>query len=126
SPTSASRSRARSGGSAWRRTSWVPTPGPRWPPSTCGCAATGSGRWWPTTAPVWPPAPGDSGVAGPEGADPGDGLAEDQRVDLVGALVGVDGLQVVHVADHGVLEGDPVGAQHAPGLAGHPEGLPHV
>src|SRR5436309_8260961 len=34
-----------------------------------------------------------------EGSEPGDGLAQDQLVDLGGPLVGQDGLEVVHVAD---------------------------
>jgi len=47
-----------------------------------------------------------------ERSEPRDGLAEDQRVDLVRPLVGVDGFEVVHVADHWVLGGDAVGAEH--------------
>ena len=38
-----------------------------------------------------------------EGLDAGLGAAEDEGVDVVGALVGVDGLQVEDVADHVVL-----------------------
>ncbi len=41
---------------------------------------------------------------------------------LVGALVGVYRLEVVHVAHHRVLEGDPVGAEHAARLPRHLEG----
>src|SRR5690349_10030857 len=68
----------------------------------------------------------DGSSAVGEGGDVGDGLTQHQRVDLVGPHVGEDRLQVVHVADDGVLEGDPVGAQDVAGLAGHVEGLPDV
>src|SRR5690349_1990777 len=61
-----------------------------------------------------------------EGGDARDGLAEHEGVDLVGPLVGEHGLEVVHVADDGVLEGDPVGAEHVAGLAGDVEGLADV
>src|SRR5690348_10371990 len=57
-----------------------------------------------------------------EGAEAGDGLAEDEGVDVVGALVGEDGLKVVHVAADGVFEGDAVGAEDAAGLAGGLQG----
>src|SRR5690242_2935034 len=46
-----------------------------------------------------------------EGRQAGDVLAEDQRVDVVGALVGEDRLQVAHVAAGLVLVGDPVRAE---------------
>src|SRR6266542_3028639 len=46
-----------------------------------------------------------------EGAEPSQRLAEDQRVHLVGALVGEHRYEVVHVPDHRVLERHPVGAE---------------
>src|SRR3954465_9913222 len=53
-----------------------------------------------------------------EGRQAGDGLAEDQRVHLVRALVGEHGLEVVRVAQDRILERDAVGAEHRPGRAG--------
>ena len=44
-------------------------------------------------------------------------LADHQRVDVGGALVGDDRLEVVHVPDHRVLERDAVGAEHLAGGA---------
>src|SRR5690606_38372895 len=61
-----------------------------------------------------------------ERAEPGQGLAHHQGVDLVGAFVGVDGLQVGHVPEDRVFEGDAVAAQHAPGEAGYFEGVAGV
>src|SRR2546429_6380748 len=59
-----------------------------------------------------------SGTSG-EGADPGDVPAHDQRLDGLGALVGVQHLDVGHVADHVVLEQDPVAPQQVTGLGDH-------
>src|SRR5450755_1675902 len=49
--------------------------------------------------------------------DAGDGTAQDQRMDVVGAFIGVDRLQVLRVAHHVVLAGDAVAAMH---VARHP------
>jgi len=46
-----------------------------------------------------------------KGADPCQGLAQYERVHVVGAFVGVDALDVHHVADGWVFERDPVGAK---------------
>jgi hypothetical protein len=51
-----------------------------------------------------------------ERAEPGDRPADDQRLDRVGALVGVDGLDVGVVAGHVVVEQDAVAAED---VAGH-------
>src|SRR3954469_15002564 len=53
-----------------------------------------------------------------ERAQPRDRLAEYQRVDVVGALVGIDALQILHMAHRCVLGEDAVGAQKPPRLAG--------
>ena len=50
----------------------------------------------------------------------------DQRVDLVGALIREDRLQVGHVTDHRVFEGDPVGAEDGARRAGNLERIAHV
>src|SRR5690349_5840884 len=55
------------------------------------------------------PAPPDRLV---EGLDAGDGAAEDQRMDVVRALVGVHDLEVHRVADHAEFVGDAVAAEH--------------
>src|ERR1700731_4466414 len=52
---------------------------------------------------------GDGGI---ERRDAGDRLAEDQGMDVVGALVGVDRLDVEHVTDHRVVVDDAFGAEH--------------
>src|SRR5438445_8281906 len=49
---------------------------------------------------------------GCKGLDAGLRAAEDQRVDVVRALVGVDHLQVDDVADDAELVGNPVAAEH--------------
>src|SRR5438874_353776 len=49
-------------------------------------------------------------------------LADDQRMDFVGALVGVDALEIDHVAEDRVLEADAVGAEDAASRAGNLEG----
>src|SRR5665647_602350 len=46
-----------------------------------------------------------------EGAQPGQGLADDECVHLGGALIGENGLQVVGVPQHGVLQRDAVGTK---------------
>src|SRR5205085_5083100 len=58
-----------------------------------------------------------------EGRDPGLGPTEDQRMDVVRALVSIDRLQVHHVANHVVLVVDAVAAMHVAGEAGDIEGL---
>src|SRR6266540_2908700 len=68
---------------------------------------------------------GDTSPSG-EGVDAGQRLAEDERVDLAGALVGEHRLEVVHVADHRVLERHAVGAENGPGAAGDPQRLADV
>src|SRR6266511_3240337 len=55
-----------------------------------------------------------------------DRLAEHERVDLAGALVGEHRLEVVGVPDHRVLERHPVGPQDGAGLARDRQGLAHV
>jgi hypothetical protein len=77
--------------------------------SACSCL-----RWRrPTTAgapvSVWRPPPTKCS----ERVEARECLAEHERVHLVRALVGVDALEVQHVADHGVLEQDAVAAQDA-------------
>src|SRR5919205_1540717 len=54
-----------------------------------------------------------------EGAHACDVPADDQRLDRLGALVGVDDLDVAHVADDVVLEQDPVAAEHVARLGDH-------
>src|SRR6185437_1125134 len=44
--------------------------------------------------------------------DAGDGAAEDQSVDVVGAFIGVDGFQIRGVTHHVVLDLDAVAAMH--------------
>src|SRR5919108_1166301 len=61
-----------------------------------------------------------------ERVDAGEGLSQDQRMDLVGALVRVHRLEVVHVPHDRVLERDPVGAEDGPGLPADPQGLVDV
>src|ERR1700730_9985147 len=60
-----------------------------------------------------------------EGADTGDGAADDERVDLPGALVGVDRLAVGDEPAHLVLQQDAVAAEQLAGVAdrlAHPHG----
>src|SRR5688572_6863399 len=47
-----------------------------------------------------------------EGLDPGLRPAEDQGVDVVRALVGIDNFEIYHMADHAELVRDAVAAQH--------------
>src|SRR6266436_7458008 len=49
--------------------------------------------------------------------DAGDGAAEDQGVDVVGAFIGVDGFQVRGVAHHVIFDLDAVAAVHVTGYA---------
>src|SRR5579859_555416 len=58
-----------------------------------------------------------------EGVLAGDGAAEDQGVDVMGPLVGVDRFQVRGVAHHVVLAADPVAAMHVPRHPGDLQGL---
>jgi hypothetical protein len=51
---------------------------------------------------------------------------EGEGVNLLGALVGEHGLQVVRVPDHRVLQRHAVGAEHRPGLPGDLDRRPHV
>src|SRR5215510_2750950 len=55
------------------------------------------------------------------GGDSRDRLADDQRVDVVGAFVGVNAFDVGEVAENRVLVDDAVGSQ---GLAGELRALP--
>src|SRR5438309_2611326 len=63
-----------------------------------------------------------SAIAG-EGLDPGLRAAEDQRVDVVRAFVGVDDLEVDDVADDAEFVGDAVAAEHVARGAGDVERL---
>src|SRR5215216_1599808 len=137
-PTSSGRSTGpwrMSAGPGRRRSSTAAAPA-TWPRSGSrsgsACAACSSGSPWPTWSPgpcrpasrSWSarPTPGCLG----EGGQAGDGLAEDQAVDLAGALVGEHRLEVVGVADDRVLEGDAVGPEDGAGGAGDGQGLADV
>ena len=52
-----------------------------------------------------------------EGGDAGDFFADHQFVDVVGAFVGVDGFEIVHVAHDAVVVDDAVGAEDVAGFA---------
>src|SRR5688572_20610186 len=52
-----------------------------------------------------------------ESAEPGLSPPKDEGVDVVGPLVGVDGLEVEHMADHVELVGHAVAAVHVARLA---------
>src|SRR5208337_1151486 len=58
--------------------------------------------------------------------NPGNVLADNQSVNVVGALVGDDRFQVHHVAHDGVVFSDAVGAQDVTGDACAFQGHPHV
>jgi hypothetical protein len=58
-----------------------------------------------------------------EGRDAGLGAAQDQRVDVVRAFIGIHDLQVDHVADDAELVRNAVTAQHVAGDAGHVQRL---
>mmetsp|Transcript_42159 Transcript_42159/g.73303 ORF Transcript_42159/g.73303 Transcript_42159/m.73303 type:complete len:438 (+) Transcript_42159:41-1354(+) len=62
-------------------------------------------------------------LLGHKGRDAGDAAAQDERVHIVSALVGVHGLQVGHVADDVVLVRDTVATQHVSAGAGDVETL---
>src|ERR1700728_726163 len=71
-------------------------------------------------------APSRSAARSAVGRDPGDRLAQSQRVDLLGAFVSEHRLQVVRVPDHRVLEGHPVRPEHGPRLPGDLDRGPDV
>src|SRR5882757_7038884 len=52
-----------------------------------------------------------------EGGDAGYALADDEFVDVVGAFVGGDAFEIVHVAHDGVIVDDAVGAENVAGFA---------
>merc|ERR1711991_334213 len=61
-----------------------------------------------------------------EGLLAGNGTAKDEGVDVVRALVGVDGLEVHDVADDVVFVADAVAAQHVAALPGNVQRLSAV
>src|SRR3712207_6715583 len=61
-----------------------------------------------------------------ERSDAGDVAADDQRLDGLGALVGVDDLDVAHVTDDVVLEQDPIASEQVARLGDHAAGGPGV
>src|SRR6201993_4780291 len=63
--------------------------------------------------------PGPVLVGSHEGAVPGDRLADDERLHLVGALEGVDGLRVGHEPRDVVVERNPVAAADLAGPRHH-------
>src|ERR1700730_9318830 len=58
-----------------------------------------------------------------EGANTGDVLPDDGRLDRLGALVGVDGFDVGHVPHDVEVEQDTVAAEQVPCLPAHLAGL---
>src|SRR4029079_7982016 len=58
--------------------------------------------------------------------DAGDGATENERVDVVGAFVSIDGLEVDEMAHYLELSRDAVAAMHVAGGAGDVEGLAGV
>src|SRR3954452_11304063 len=70
-----------------------------------------------------PPAKACPGALSAESRNAGLGAAEDQRVDVVRALVSVDGLQIDQMADDVELVVDAVAAVHVAGEAGDIERL---
>src|SRR5438132_12726497 len=56
----------------------------------------------------------------------GNGLANDERVDVVRAFVGVDRLQIVGVAADGIFQGDAIRAENGTGLTRRFEGLTDI
>ena len=50
-------------------------------------------------------------------SDAGDSFTDDQLVYVVGAFVGEDGFEIVHVAHDGIVVHDAVGAENVAGLA---------
>jgi hypothetical protein len=65
-------------------------------------------------------------LASDEGAQAGDVAPDEQGLDRLGPLVGVDGFHVGHVLDDVVLEQNPVSAQQVAGLGEHLAGLDGV
>src|SRR5262249_27058484 len=61
---------------------------------------------------------GWSGVGSLKSCDAGDFFADYEFVDVVGAFVGVDGFEIVHVAHDAVVVDDAVGAEDVAGFAG--------
>ena len=55
-----------------------------------------------------------------------DGLSDDQGVDVVGAFIGEDGLEIVGVPNDGIFKGDAVRAKHGAGFACRPDSFTHV
>src|SRR6266566_5438660 len=53
-------------------------------------------------------------------------LTNDERVDVVRALVGVDRLQIVGVAADGIFQGDAIRAENGTGLTRRFEGLTDI
>src|SRR5271165_5418663 len=62
-------------------------------------------------------------IASGEGAVPGDVAADDERLDLRGALVGDERLRVAQVAHHVEIQQDAVTAEDVAGQAAHMTGL---
>ena len=60
------------------------------------------------------------------GRDAGDALADDEGVHVVRALVGLDGLQIQHVAHDRIVIGDAVGSENVAGFASTLERHPDV
>src|SRR6267378_6262299 len=52
-----------------------------------------------------------------KGGDAGYALADDELVDVVGAFIGGDAFEIVHVAHDGVIVDDPVGPENVAGFA---------
>src|SRR5690606_29118284 len=67
-----------------------------------------------------------SATLGSEGGFAGDGAAQDEGVDVVGAFIGVDGFQVHRVAHDVQFAGDPGPAGHVASLARDGQGLAAV
>src|SRR5215831_6498882 len=61
-----------------------------------------------------------------ERVQPRERLANDERVDLVGAFVGVHALEVEHVPDDGILEQDAVAPEDCARAPSDFERLTHV
>src|SRR6266481_8589773 len=53
----------------------------------------------------------DSLSSATESINPGDVLANDQGVDVMGAFVGINALEIHEMSDHGIAIGDADGAQ---------------
>src|SRR4029077_9275790 len=58
--------------------------------------------------------------------NPCNALADHQAMNVMGALISVDRLEVVHVPHDAVIVDDAVGAQNVARLAGSFHGHPHV